>query len=1014
MSNSIKSSDMVYLKKLLVILKFSLAMLLFTVVGIIAYLSFFGSKHLTFIDNIIKHNIEKNLDQINISKIRTGIALDLKDASIVLSLEDLELSYKKSAVFIAPDLRLKFDIIGLILRRPNQMFKGIILDEKKIAIVYDKSQKNKELKQEKIPITNVINILKKYQYILKDQSYIIENFKINIKNGNGDDYNINLKNLEFKFDNINNIEVNSLIQIDNAAANLKISAKTTSGSAIDIKGSILSDNQIEKSNDVTIGQTNIKTNFKINFDTRLSYLNFTEKINFSFMQSGITNIANSNFFQNDLDVNALSFKGEILNNFSKIDIPYFTSKIDNQILVKGGINYEAKKLIANLNVSNLSTKEVLNIWSNNLLSEVHLWLLEHLKGGEVSNLILVNDFNEQVKSSLTTSVNLKNAHIKYLKNAPTLTLNTAEVKFTTKNLVISSEDGKILNSSINNVKAEIEDLNQEKLVMKFNANILGSISEQLKIANMHYKLQEQREIEGMANTKINFVVPFYKVPTFEDLKFNLQSQLSDVIMSGIYQNYQLTNGKLEVNLIGEKLKISGEAKINRLLNIFVDADIMIKNNKNYVIQIDINDNLQNFQKLKIPLSNFFGNNANIRGVIKANPKKITSEFWADLYNTSVNIDALSIVKKAKLPGKIHIQFVNNWDNETKISKFKFKLPHKYFSGTGIIDDKIGELVNFKCSIFQNNVQGMVLNYDKVENLNRITLNGIKADLSEFSLQELVSQLSSDNLKGGGFFSFKGKADNLILKNNTSLHDVDISVDNQRSISVNISAFLEKNKPLRVYYNYPVLSITSPDAGAVLKALGITEKINEGDLEIKGSFETHKKFKGFIELNNFYALKTPALLNLLTITAPLTTLRSIIKNKGIRFYSFRCPVEYDGRYLEFDDCIAESKLLALKLSGNIDIETKYLNSRGVIVPQNIVNTIFKKVPFLNLFSGPKNEGMILSTLFNMQGYLDDDIKVSANYLSTLTPGFLRNIFKKHIAKPQKESTENNKYNQSKSN
>ena len=80
----------------------------------------------------------------------------------------------------------------------------------------------------------------------------------------------------------------------------------------------------------------------------------------------------------------------------------------------------------------------------------------------------------------------------------------------------------------------------------------------------------------------------------------------------------------------------------------------------------------------------------------------------------------------------------------------------------------------------------------------------------------------------------------------------------------------------------------------------------------------------------------------------------------------------------------------------------------------MNTIFKKVPFLNLFSGPKNEGMILSTLFNMQGYLDDDIKVSANYLSTLTPGFLRNIFKKHIAKPQKESTENNKYNQSKSN
>ena len=1000
MNNSIKSSDRVYLKKPLVILKLSLIMLLFIIVSMIAYLSFFGSKHFIFIDNIIKHNIEKNLDQINISKIRTGIALSLKDASIVLSLEDLELSYKKSAVFIAPDLRLKFDIIGLILRRPKQMFKGIILDEKKVAIVYDKSQKNKELKQEKIPVTNVINILKKYQYILKDQNYIIEDFKINIKNNNGDDYNINLKNLELKFDNINNIEVNSLIQMNNAAANLKISAKTTAGNAIDIKGRIVSDKQPEISNELIIDKTNIKTHFKINFDTRLSHLNFVEKINFDFIQSGITSVTNSNIFQNNLDINALNFKGEILNNFSKIDIPYFTSKIDNKILIKGEINYEAKKLIADLNILNLSTKKVLNIWSNNLLPEVHLWLSEHLKGGEVSNLMLENDFNEQIKPSLTTSINLKNAHLKYLKNAPIVTLNTAEVKFTTKNLVISSVDGKVLNSSINNVKAEIEDLNQEKLKMTFNANIVGSISEQLRIANMHYKLQEQKEVEGMANTKINFVVPFDRVPTFEDLKFNLQSQLSDVVINGVYQNYQLTNGKLEVNLIGEKLKISGNAKINKLLNIFVDADILIKNNKNYVIQIDINDNLQNFRKLKIPLSNFFGNNANIRGVIKANSKKITSEFWANLYNTSVNIDALSIVKKAKLPGKIHIEFINDWNDETKISKFEFKIPHKYFSGTGSINDKIGEVVNFKCSVFQNNVQGMVLNYEKVENLNRIAVNGIKADLSEFSLKELVSQLNSDNLKGGGFFSFKGKVDNMILRNNTLLHDVDISVDNQKSISVNISAFMEKNQPLRVYYNYPVLSITSPDAGSVFKALGITEKINEGDLEIKGSFVTHKKFKGFVELNNFYAIKTPVLLNLLTLTAPISTLGSIIKNKGIRFYSFKCPVEYDGRYLEFDDCIAESKLLALKLSGNVDVETKYLNSRGIIVPQNIVNTIFKKIPFLNLFSGPKNEGMILSTLFDMKGYIDGDLKVSANYLSTITPGFLRNIFKKHVTKPQK--------------
>ncbi len=36
---------------------------------------------------------------------------------------------------------------------------------------------------------------------------------------------------------------------------------------------------------------------------------------------------------------------------------------------------------------------------------------------------------------------------------------------------------------------------------------------------------------------------------------------------------------------------------------------------------------------------------------------------------------------------------------------------------------------------------------------------------------------------------------------------------------------------------------------------------------------------------------------------------------------------------------------------------------------------------------------------MNGYIDKDIKVKANYLSTLTPGFLRNIFKRPISKPK---------------
>jgi len=137
--------------------------------------------------------------------------------------------------------------------------------------------------QEKIPIENVINILKKYQHLMKDSSYIVENFKVIIKTENGDDYAINLQNLEFKFSDTNDVEIISLISIDEIIANLKIST-TMSNNSMSVKGSITLDKQPGKLNKIKIGQTSITTDFKINFDTTLSYLNFLEKVNFNWIE----------------------------------------------------------------------------------------------------------------------------------------------------------------------------------------------------------------------------------------------------------------------------------------------------------------------------------------------------------------------------------------------------------------------------------------------------------------------------------------------------------------------------------------------------------------------------------------------------------------------------------------------------------------------------------------------------------------------------------------------------------
>jgi hypothetical protein len=67
----------------------------------------------------------------------------------------------------------------------------------------------------------------------------------------------------------------------------------------------------------------------------------------------------------------------------------------------------------------------------------------------------------------------------------------------------------------------------------------------------------------------------------------------------------------------------------------------------------------------------------------------------------------------------------------------------------------------------------------------------------------------------------------------------------------------------------------------------------------------------------------------------------------------------------------------------------------MIPKNILNELSNKLSILDIFSGTKGEGILMSTLFDVEGNINDDIKVKANVLSHFTPGFLRNIFKKPL-------------------
>ena len=982
-------------KKLISLFRNIFIILIFLIVVATGYFSILGLRNVAIVNKTIKGLIEKNITQLQVNDLKTDVFFNWQDKSLILGIKGLDINYAQKTSLVLPQFKLKLDLINLMPWASGQIIKGVILDEQDVHIRYKQESKVKNISLKKIPVGDFLNIIDKYKKHLINAKYTSNHFALNICTISKE-YNIIFKDFELQFDDFKNglkADIKADIDINNISVNSRFTVKNNLEKSLDIKGLISSVDSLENDQEFNIGNTNFKMGFQLDISTRVNFLNFFDQIDFQFLQKGDAYIDNPFYFDNSIQINNLEFKGTFLNNFKKINIPEIKAKAENKALINGNIRYTPENITSNFNIEHLSTKELLKKWSNNLLPKVHQWLSQHLLAGAINNLKITKNYDAK-KLSTNTSITLKNADLKYLKTAPTLRLKEAQLNFSSDSLSIKSSDAKISNSRIKNITAKINDLRKDNIVMEFNANLQGGISDQIKIANAHYTLTDLPHIDGTADTTLSFVVPFYKTPNFQDINLKLQSHLQNVSMQPL-KEYIFSNGIFEAKLLGHDLQLKGQCKINNHLNTYVDSVFSIKNQHDFIIYLNANTSLNQFQKAEIPFSKFFGNTMKVDATIKGKKNSVESEFSADLYNTSVNLEAIGVNKPPKMHGNIFMKLNHDNTDETKISKFTFKIPNKILDGEGIINNQINELAHFEGSILQHDAKDLKLQYDKSENLRSLILNGKEASIANFSIQKLFVLLNKEeNIYKKLPFLFSSKVDKLKLKNDVSLEKADIQVnENLNNNKINISGVLDEDKGFRLYYNYPVLSVISSDAGRILRGLGITEKINAGSLEIKGEFQAPQKFKGNLELNNFYALKTSAMVDLLTLSTPLSALKNIIENKGMKFDIFTCPIKYENNKILFNDCIAKSKLLALKISGTVDLSTGYLDAEGVIIPQNILNVLSKKIFFLKILSGYKNEGLILSTLFNMKGYIDQNIKIQANYLSTISPGFLREIFQK---------------------
>ena len=194
-------------------------------------------------------------------------------------------------------------------------------------------------------------------------------------------------------------------------------------------------------------------------------------------------------------------------------------------------------------------------------------------------------------------------------------------------------------------------------------------------------------------------------------------------------------------------------------------------------------------------------------------------------------------------------------------------------------------------------------------------------------------------------------------------------------------------------NGQTLDLRSPDAGAVLRTLGVVDNITGGRLVLKASKAGRTQtapWRGDVMMTEFSISKAPILARLLSV-ASLTGIADLALGKGLGFNRLDLPFELRGERLTITKARAVGSQIGITADGEIELEKAQARLEGVVVPAYTLNTLVGRIPILGDIITGGDGGGVFAADYVLSGPLAKP-KIKVSPLTALAPGFLRGLLR----------------------
>jgi hypothetical protein len=189
-----------------------------------------------------------------------------------------------------------------------------------------------------------------------------------------------------------------------------------------------------------------------------------------------------------------------------------------------------------------------------------------------------------------------------------------------------------------------------------------------------------------------------------------------------------------------------------------------------------------------------------------------------------------------------------------------------------------------------------------------------------------------------------------------------------------------------------LHINATDAGAFLRGTDTLTDLRGGVLSLQGTYDDskpHHPLSGTANIDNFKISDAPAITKLLQAMTGYG-LFAAAQGGGLAITSLKTSFLFQQNILTLENAQAHSASIGFTAGGTVNIASTQTDIRGTIVPAYILNNALSNVPLVGRLFASETGGGAVAANFHVTGPHDNP-KVSVNFLSVLTPGFLRGLF-----------------------